>query len=322
MTQATGVVPGFVHDGAVLCWPNHALCARTAAWQNLIVRKAIAMPFISVDVENTADIDLYYEDHGTGQPVVLIHGFPLDGHAWEKQVPALLAAGYRVITYDRRGSGRSGRATMGYDYDTFAADLNTLLEVLDVTDVILTGFSMGTGEVSRYLGNYGPARVAKAVFIAALAPLLLKSDTNPTGLDGAVFVAALAAAVKDRRTFLHRFYQDVYNTDETLGVRISADVIERAWKAACSASAYACIAAVITWATDFRADVAKIAQYGTEVLIVHGTHDRILPIDATARPLHALLPRAEYVEIPGAPHGLLWTYPEDVNHELLAFLSH
>jgi len=280
------------------------------------------MPFICVDVENTGDIDLYYEDRGDGQPVVLIDGFPFDGHAWDRQLPALVAAGYRVITYDRRGFGRSGRAAVGHDYDTFAADLNILLEVLDVTDVILAGFSMGTGEVGRYLGTYGSARIDKAVFAAALAPFLLKTDTNPAGLDGTQFAGTLAAAVKDCHAFLRRCYADVYNTDETLGVRISADVIEGFWKTACSASAYASIAAVITWATDFRADVAKIAGYDIGVLIVHGTHDRILPIDATARPLHALLPRADYVEIPGAPHGLLWTYAEDVNRELLTFLDH
>ena len=151
---------------------------------------------------------------------------------------------------------------------------------------------------------------------------LLRTDTNPAGLDGAVFASALAAAVKDRYAFLHQFYADVYNTDETLGIRISGDVIESSWQAACSGSAYASVAAVITWTTDFRTDVAKIAGYDIGILIVHGTHDRILPIDATARPLHALLPCAEYVEIPGAPHGLLWTYAEDVNHELLAFLAH
>jgi pimeloyl-ACP methyl ester carboxylesterase len=279
------------------------------------------MPFICVDVENATDIDLYYEDHGSGQPVVLIDGFPHDGHAWEKQVPALLAAGYRVITYNRRGFGRSDHATIGYDYDTFAADLNTLLEVLDATDVVLTGFSMGTGEVGRYLVTYGPARIDKAVFIAALEPYLLKTATNPTGLDGTVFTAALAAAVKDRYAFFDQFYADAYNTDETLDTRISRDTIDSFWKAACSASAYASVAAVITWATDFRADVAKIAGYDIGVLIVHGTHDRILPITATARPFHAMLPHADYVEIPGAPHGLLWTYADDVNDALLAFLD-
>ena len=280
------------------------------------------MPFISVDVENTGDIDLYYEDHGYGQLVVLIDGFPLDGHAWEKQVPALLGAGYRVIRYERRGFGRSGYATIGYDYDTFAADLNTLIEVLDVTDVVLAGFSMGTGEVGRYLGTYGPARIDKVVFIAALAPYLVRTDANPAGLDGAVLASALAALIKDRYAFFHQFCDDVYNTDETLGTRISGDVVESLWQAACSGSAYASLAALITWTTDFRVDVAKIAGYDVGVLIVHGTDDRILPINSTARPLHASLPRAEYVEIPGAPHGLLWTHAEDVNRELLAFLAH
>jgi len=281
------------------------------------------MPFISIDVENTADIDLYYEDHGEGQPIVLIGGFPDDGHAWEKQVPALLKAGYRVITYDRRGFGRSSRATIGFDYDTLAADLNTLLEVLDVTEVVLAGFSMGTGEVGRYLGTYGPARVDKAVFVAALEPFLLRTDTNPAGLDAMVIASALAAAVKDRYAFLRQLYADVYNTDETLGIRISDDVLESSWKEACSGSAYASVAAaVITWTTDFRPDVDKIGGYDIGVLIVHGTHDRILPINATARPLHALLPRAVYVEISGAPHGLLWTNAEDVNDKLLSFLAH
>lgn len=138
------------------------------------------MPFITVGRENTTDIDLYYEDHGTGQPVVLIHGYPLDGHSWEKQVPVLLDAGHRVITYDRRGFGRSSQPTTGYDYDTFAADLHTLMETLDLTDAVLVGFSMGTGEVGRYLGTHGSARVAKAAFLAGLEPYLLKTDDNPT----------------------------------------------------------------------------------------------------------------------------------------------
>jgi len=279
------------------------------------------MSFICVDVENATDIDLYYEDRGSGQPIVLIHGFPLDEHAWEKQVPVLLAAGYRVITYDRRGFGRSGDAINGYDYDTFAADLSTLLEVLDLNDVILAGFSMGTGEVGRYLGTYGPDRIDKAVFIAALEPFLLRTDTNPTGLDGTVFAAALAAAVKDRCAFLQQFYTDVYNADEAAASRICIDVIESSWQAAHSASAYASVAAVITWTTDFRVDVAKIAGYDIAVLIIHGTADRILPINATARPLHALLPHADYVEVSGAPHGLLRTHADAVNRELLAFFD-
>jgi non-heme chloroperoxidase len=276
------------------------------------------MPYIAVGEENSAPIELYYEDHGTGQPVVLIHGYPLDGHSWEKQVPVLLEAGHRVITYDRRGFGRSSQPTTGYDYDTFAADLDKLLTSLDLTDAVLVGFSMGTGEVGRFLGKYGSGRVAKAVFLASLEPFLLKTDDNPTGVDQAVFDGILDAVTKDRYAYFDAFYQDFYNLDETLGSRISEAAVRNSWNVAAGASAHASVACVPTWITDFRADVAKI---DVPSLIVHGTGDRILPIDSTGRPFHALLPSAEYVEIEGAPHGLLWTYAEEVNAALLSFLA-
>ncbi|MCX4860679.1 alpha/beta hydrolase [Streptomyces canus] len=276
------------------------------------------MPYIAVGEENSAPIGLYYEDHGTGQPVVLIHGYPLDGHSWEKQVPVLLEAGHRVITYDRRGFGRSSQPTTGYDYDTFAADLDKVLTSLDLTDAVLVGFSMGTGEVGRYLGTYGSGRVAKAVFLASLEPFLLKTDDNPTGVDQAVFDGILDAVTKDRYAYFDAFYQDFYNLDETLGSRISEAAVRNSWNVAAGASAHASVACVPTWITDFRADVAKI---DVPSLIVHGTGDRILPIDSTGRPFHALLPSAEYVEIEGAPHGLLWTYAEEVNAALLSFLA-
>ncbi|MFJ8779264.1 MULTISPECIES: alpha/beta fold hydrolase [unclassified Streptomyces] len=276
------------------------------------------MPYIAVGEENSAPIELYYEDHGTGQPVVLIHGYPLDGHSWEKQVPVLLEAGHRVITYDRRGFGRSSQPTTGYDYDTFAADLDKVLTSLDLTDAVLVGFSMGTGEVGRYLGTYGSGRVAKAVFLASLEPFLLKTDDNPTGVDQGVFDGILDAVTKDRYAYFDAFYQDFYNLDETLGSRISEAAVRNSWNVAAGASAHASVACVPTWITDFRADVAKI---DVPSLIVHGTGDRILPIDSTGRPFHALLPSAEYVEIEGAPHGLLWTYAEEVNAALLSFLA-
>ncbi|MGX1474281.1 UNVERIFIED_CONTAM: non-heme chloroperoxidase [Streptomyces canus] len=276
------------------------------------------MPYIAVGEENSAPIELYYEDHGTGQPVVLIHGYPLDGHSWEKQVPVLLEAGHRVITYDRRGFGRSSQPTTGYDYDTFAADLDKVLTSLDLTDAVLVGFSMGTGEVGRYLGTYGSGRVAKAVFLASLEPFLLKTDDNPTGVDQAVFDGILDAVTKDRYAYFDAFYQDFYNLDETLGSRISEAALRNSWNVAAGSSAHASVACVPTWITDFRADVAKI---DVPSLIVHGTGDRILPIDSTGRPFHALLPSAEYVEIEGAPHGLLWTYAEEVNAALLSFLA-
>ncbi|MDO0939054.1 alpha/beta hydrolase [Streptomyces sp. DG2A-72] len=276
------------------------------------------MPFITVGQENSTDINLYYEDHGAGQPVVLIHGYPLDGHSWEKQLPALLDAGHRVITYDRRGFGQSSQPTTGYDYDTFAADLHTVLETLDLTDTVLVGFSMGTGEVGRYLGTYGSARIARAVFLAALEPYLLKTEDNPTGVDGEIFEGILSAVTRDRYAYFTDFYQAFYNLDENLGTRISEDVVRANWNTAAGASAYASRAAVPTWTTDFRADLPKI---DVPALILHGTADRILPIEATAEPFHAALPEAEYVVVEGAPHGLLWTHAEEVNKAILAFLA-
>ncbi|MGI5404610.1 alpha/beta fold hydrolase [Streptomyces sp. CA-135486] len=276
------------------------------------------MPFITVGSENTASIELYYEDHGTGQPVVLIHGYPLDGHSWEKQSAALLDAGYRVITYDRRGFGRSSQPTIGYDYDTFAADLKVVLDTLDLTDVVLVGFSMGTGEVGRYLGTYGSQRVAKAAFLASLEPFLLKTDDNPTGVPQEVFDGILAAVKADRYAYFTDFYKSFYNTDDTLGSRLSEEALRNSWNVAAGASWFASSAAVPTWITDFRGDIPKI---DVPALILHGTADNILPIDATGRPFHKVLPQATYVEIEGAPHGLLWTHGEEVNQALLTFLA-
>lgn len=276
------------------------------------------MPYIQVGTENSASIELYYEDHGEGQPVVLIHGYPLDGHSWEKQSAALLAAGYRVITYDRRGFGQSSQPTTGYDYDTFAADLNTVLETLDLRNAVLVGFSMGTGEVGRYLGRYGSARVAKAAFLASLEPFLLKTDDNPDGVPQDVFDGILAAVTADRYAYFTDFYANFYNTDEFLGNRLSEEALRNSWNVAAGASWYASSAAVPTWVTDFRDDIPKI---DVPALILHGTADRILPIDVTAREFRERLPQAEYVEIEGAPHGLLWTHATEVNDALLAFLA-
>ncbi|MET7814082.1 alpha/beta hydrolase [Streptomyces sp. NPDC005395] len=276
------------------------------------------MAFITVGQENSTPIDLYYEDHGTGQPVVLIHGYPLDGHSWERQAAALLEAGYRVITYDRRGFGRSSQPTTGYDYNTFASDLNTVLETLDLHDAILVGFSMGTGEVGRYLGTYGSARVAKAAFLASLEPFLLKTDDNPEGVDGGVFADIEQAVTADRYAYFTAFYQDFYNLDENLGTRISQEAVRNSWNVAAGASWYASRACVDTWTTDFRTDIQKI---DVPALILHGTADRILPIEATGEPFHQALPHADYVVIDGAPHGLLWTHAQEVTDALLTFLT-
>jgi non-heme chloroperoxidase len=276
------------------------------------------MPFITVGTENSSSIDVYYEDHGEGQPVVLIHGYPLDGHSWEKQSAALLNAGYRVITYDRRGFGQSSQPTIGYDYDTFAADLKVVLDTLDLADVVLVGFSMGTGEVARYLGTYGSRRVAKAAFLGSLEPYLGKTDDNPTGVPQEIFDGIYAAVTADRYAYFTAFYSAFYNTDENLGTRISEQALRNSFNVAAGASWFASSAAVLTWTTDFRGDIAKV---DVPALILHGTADNILPIDATARPFRELLPKADYVEIDGAPHGLLWTHADEVNQALLAFLA-
>jgi non-heme chloroperoxidase len=282
------------------------------------------MAFITVGHENDQDIDLYVEDHaplsadGSGQTVVLIHGYPLDGHSWEKQTYALLNAGYRVVTYDRRGFGQSSQPTVGYDYDTFAADLHTVLETLDLTDVVLVGFSMGTGEVGRYIGTYGTERIAKAAFLASLEPFLLQTDDNPAGVPAEVFDGIKAAATADRFSWYDDFYRDFYNLDENLGSRISEAVVRANWNTAVSASWLAAFAVVPTWLTDFRADIPKI---DVPTLILHGTADNILPIDSTGREFSKLLPSATYVEIEGAPHGLLWTHADEVNAALLDFLA-
>jgi non-heme chloroperoxidase len=278
------------------------------------------MPYVAVGLENGADISLYYEDHGdrAGQPVVLIHGYPLDGHSWERQHRVLLAAGYRVIAYDRRGFGRSSQPAIGYDYDTFAADLNALLDHLNLSDVDLVGFSMGTGEVTRYLGRYGSGRVRKAALLGAIPPFLLKTDDNPEGVDGQVFEDIKSAIVADRYAYFESFLNNFYNVDKLGGTRIS----DRAWQAsfivACGASPYATYACVDTWLTDFRGDLPRI---DVPLLVVHGTEDRILPFDSTARRLPALVPGARLVAVEGGPHNIGWTFPDEVNEALLSFLS-
>ncbi|HYP46054.1 MAG TPA: alpha/beta hydrolase [Propionibacteriaceae bacterium] len=279
------------------------------------------MPTISVGQQNSASVELYYEDHGSGQPVVLIHGYPLDGHSWERQTRELLAAGYRVIAYDRRGFGQSSQPTTGYDYDTFAADLDAVLSALDLRDVVLVGFSMGGGELARYVGRYGTSRVAKLAFLGALGPFLLQTDDNADGVPQSVFDEIEAAARADRFAWFTSFFHNFYNLDELLGSRISQQAVDHSWQVATRGSFVAAYAVVQSWLTDFRADLVKVRTSGVPALVLHGTGDAILPIDSSARPLHRALPDADYVEVEGAPHGLLWTHAEEVNAALLRFLG-
>ncbi|KAA9108126.1 alpha/beta fold hydrolase [Microbacterium rhizomatis] len=280
------------------------------------------MARIIVGSENTAEVSLYYTDQGEGQAVLLIHGFPLNGESWGKQQAALLDAGYRVIAYDRRGFGESTKTSAGSDYDTFATDLDQLMIELGLEKVVLVGFSMGTGEVARYIAKFGTVRIAKAVFLGSLEPYLLKTDDNPDGAAPQDFFDGIAASVReDRYAFLTGFYKDFYNLDENLGTRISQEALDASIQVANLAGNAAIAAAPLTWPTDFRDDIAKLAEVDIPMLIVHGTADNVLPIDATARRFRELLPKATYVEIEGAPHGMLWTHGAEVNKVLLDFLA-
>lgn len=277
------------------------------------------MSFIGVGTENSQTINLHYSDMGTGAPVVLIHGYPLDGTSWEKQTEALISAGYRVITYDRRGFGKSFKTTGGYDYDTFAHDLKVLLESLDLTAASLVGFSMGTGEIARYLHLYGSQRIAKVAFFGSLEPFLLKTDDNPDGAVDRQFIDGFVDSVRaDRYAHFNDFFANFFNTDQLLGTRISQEAVDHHKAVAAQSSARASALAPYTWIEDFRPDLAAI---DVPALIVHGTADNILPIDATGRRFAKAVPAAKYVEIEDAPHGLLWTHAEEVNTALLDFLG-
>ncbi len=276
------------------------------------------MNYMNVGKENSTGIDLYYEDHGTGKPVVMIHGWPLSGGSWEKQVPVLLNVGYRVITYDRRGFGNSSKPTSGYDYDTFAEDLHKLITKLDLRDVALVGFSMGGGEVARYLGTYGSERVKKAAFLASVPPFLLKTPDNPDGVEGSVFEGIKKSITADRLAFLSAFLSDFYNADLFRGDRVSDQAIQFSWNVAAGASPKGTLDCVSAWVTDFRKDLARI---DVPTLVVHGDSDRILPIAATGKRTHELVRGSRLVVIEGGPHGLNWTHAEKVNRELVDFLG-
>jgi non-heme chloroperoxidase len=276
------------------------------------------MPHITVGTENDAPIEIHYEDHGSGQPVVLIHGYPLNGNSWERQERELLAAGYRCVSYDRRGFGRSSQPTVGYDYDTFAADLNGLLEHLDLRDIVLCGFSMGTGEIVRYISAYGSSRVSKAVLLGVIPPFVLKTDDNPEGVDREVFEDIKAAIVEDRYAFFKGFFDNFYDVDVLGPERISDQALQASFNVAASSSAYASYAVVDTWLTDFRADLPKI---DVPTLVLHGTADRILPFAVTAARLGGLIVDVTVVPIEGGPHNIGWTHHEEVNSALLSFLA-
>jgi non-heme chloroperoxidase len=276
------------------------------------------MSYIKVGQENSQPIEIYYEDHGSGSPVVLIHGWPLNGDAWEKQTAALLEAGHRVVTYDRRGFGRSSKPGVGYNYDTFAADLNALLSALDLTGVSLVGHSMGTGEITRYIGKYGTKRLRKAVLIGTLGPYLVKAPDNPEGVDPKVFKGIRAGLTADRPATLMEFLKNFYSVGGADGKRVSERVIEANWVVAIGASPIGTVTCVSAWIEDFREDIAR---NDLPTMIIHGDDDRILPIDVTARRQAKLIKGVKFIEIKEGSHGLPWTHAEEINNELVEFLS-
>jgi non-heme chloroperoxidase len=275
------------------------------------------MPYVTVGRENSGDIRLYYEDHGTGPPVVLVHGYLADGHSWEKQEPALLTAGYRVIAYDRRGSGCSSRPAAGYDYDTLAADLGVLMDELDLRDAVLAGCCCGTGDVLRYLGTCGPRRVRAAALLAPVPPFLpgcgaSRAGPDPDGLDA--FLAGLAA---DRPAAVKSYLDRYYNLDLLGGRRVSDQAWQNSFHVAIRVSPAAARGCATAWREDFRADAGRIL---VPVLVVQGTEDRITPPGASGNRLAALLADARLVLIPGGPHAILWTHAAEVNRALLRFV--
>ena len=276
------------------------------------------MSFIKAGQENSAPIEIYYEDHGSGSPVVLIHGWPLNGDAWEKQTAAMLAAGHRVITYDRRGFGRSSKPGVGYNYDTFAADLNALLSGLDLTGVSLVGHSMGTGEITRYIGKYGTKRLRKVVLIGTLGPYLLKTADNPEGVDREVFDGIRAGLRADRPATLMEFLKNFYSVGGEDEKRVSQRVIEANWAVAIGASPIGTLACVDAWIEDFRKDIPR---NDLPTMIIHGDDDRSLPADAASRRQAKMIENVRYIEIKGASHGLTWTRAEEINAELVPFLA-
>jgi non-heme chloroperoxidase len=276
------------------------------------------MAYAHVGKENSTNIELYYEDHGSGDPVVLIHGYPLSSASWEKQIPGLLAEGHRVITYDRRGFGKSSQPTEGYNYDTFAEDLHHLLTHLNVHAFALVGFSMGGGEVARYIGRYGSKGVSKAVFLSSVPPFLLKTPDNPEGVEGSVFDGIQEAVVADRYAFFTDFFKNFYNTDLLLGKRVSEHAVQASWNVAAQASATASLACVPAWHEDFRKDLDRI---DVPTLVMHGDADRILPIATSGLRTAKLIKGARLVVLKDGPHCITWTHADEVNRELVDFLG-
>ena len=276
------------------------------------------MPMLKVANEGTHPIELHYEDYGSGKPVVLIHGWPLSGRSWEAQVPALVAAGHRVIAYDRRGFGGSSQPWSGYDYDTLAADLNELMTQLDLQHATLVGFSMGGGEVARYISTYGTERVAKAVFAAAVPPYLYKSADNPDGGLNDATIAGFENGLRgDRIAFLDTFGTGFFSAGGTL--KVSEAQRKYAFGIAASASPKGTLDCIHAFAhTDFRADLAKVT---VPTLVIHGDSDAIVPFEVSGARTHKAIAGSTLVRVKDAPHGFNLSHAAEFNKGLLDFLA-
>jgi non-heme chloroperoxidase len=276
------------------------------------------MPMLKVGTEDKKPVEIHYEDHGSGKPVVLIHGWPLSGRSWEAQVPALIAAGYRVVTYDRRGFGQSSQPWSGYDYDTFAADLHGLMTHLDLKDATLVGFSMGGGEVARYIATYGTERVAGAVFAGAVPPCLYKSADNPEGgLDDATIAGFKGGVTTDRMAFLEGFTTNFFSAGGKL--MVSQAQREYARDIAAFASPKGTLDCIHAFSyTDFRADLAK---FKLPTLVIHGDSDAIVPFEVSGARTHKAIAGSRVSLIKGGPHGFNLSHAAEFNKGLLDFLA-
>src|SRR5579871_5612195 len=275
------------------------------------------MAFLTVGKENNADIQIYYEDRGSGKPVLLIHGWPLDGGTWEKQSSLLLSSGYRVITYDRRGFGRSSAPYEGYNYDTLAGDTAKLIDALDLRDVTLVGFSMGGGEVARYMGKYNDGRVSKVVFWSSICPALRRDGNNPDGVDPKVFEDIKGKIESDRYAFLDSWAKAYYNHGILSSGHSSDALLRKTFSVAAASSCPAMLLCVDAWLEDFRDDLSSIK---VPTLVIHGDADKVLPIDATGKRAAALL-KAQYHVVSGGPHGCYWTHADECNRVFLPFVA-
>ena len=274
------------------------------------------MARLKIGKENSADIELYYEDRGDGKPVVLIHGWPLNGGSWERQSAALLSAGYRVVTYDRRGFGHSSKPNSGYDYNTLAKDLSTLLESLDLNDAAIFGFSMGGGEVARYMGQHNNGRVTKCGFLSSIAPALRKDGNNPDGVDPAVFEQIKGMIEADRYDQLQNFFKMFYNQG-LLSHPVSQAKLDADFIVASQSSYQAMLFCVDAWLEDFREDLQQIK---VPTLAVHGDADKVVPLENSGARIPALVPSAQLHVVKDGPHGLIWTHAAEVNKAMLEFL--